>query len=183
MRIVALVGSIRRGNTYAMVEAACHALADADVELIHLKDVNLKMCDGCLSCDDAGECHIDDEMHSIIKRVVEADGFIFGTPARWNLLSGELKVFFDRLNPLAMPGSLKDKKAIIFSVGQSEGEEVASIRNAANSVKCFCDSAGIEVIDIVTAEGCLESQDLISKHPDVLELCKLSAHKLLASIK
>jgi multimeric flavodoxin WrbA len=183
MRIVALVGSIRRGNTYAMVEAACHALTDADVELIHLKDVSMQMCDGCLACDESGKCHKDDEMHTLIKRIVKADGYIFGTPTRWNLLSGELKVFFDRLNPLAMPGALKDKKAIIFAVGQTEGEEAESIKNAANSVKSFCDSAGIQIIDIVIAEGCLEANDLISKHADVLESCKAAAHKLAKSIK
>jgi len=184
MRILAVVGSTRRGNTYAMVEAAAHALTarDCDVELFHLRDLNLLMCNGCLSCDENGECNIDDDMKKILPDVLQADGFILGTPARWSLLSGELKVFIDRLNPLAAPQSLKGKKAIIFSVGQTEGEEAKSIQSAADSVKYFCENAGIEVIDIVTKGGCLNQDDLISNAPETLKTCKQSAAKLLNAL-
>lgn len=182
MRIVAIVGSVRRGNTYAMVEAACHALEDAEVELIHLKDIDVHMCDGCLTCDESGDCHIDDSMVDILTRMKEANGLILGTPSRWSLLSGELKVFLDRLNPLAVPESLKGKKAIILAVGQTEGEEAESIREAANSVGAFCDNAGIKVIDTIVAEGCLAQNDLITNHPEVLGACKDSALKLYDAI-
>ncbi len=105
MRILAIVGSARRGNTYAMVEAATHELSAkaCDVELIHLRDIKLEVCDGCLACDEEGKCVIEDDMEKILPDVAQADGFIFGTPARWSLLSGELKVFIDRSNPLAAP--------------------------------------------------------------------------------
>lgn len=182
MRILAVVGSYRRGNTYAMVESACHALKDCEVELIHLKDLDIKFCDGCLACDDTGVCTIDDDMSTFLPEVEKADGFIFGSPARWSLLSGELKVFFDRLNPLAAPEKLKGRKAIIFTVGQTEGEEAESISLAAESIKNFCENAEIEVVDIVTAEGCLNSEDLISTHRDYLELCKSSASKLYKAL-
>lgn len=182
MKILAIVGSKRRGNTYAMVEAGCHALKDSEVELLHLKDLNILSCDGCLQCDDTGKCHIEDDMSNIINRIANADGFIFGTPARWSLLSGELKTFFDRLNPLAMPEKLSNKKAIIFSVGQTEGEEAESIKLSAESVKYFCENAGIEVVDVVLAEGCANNEDLISKLPNILDVCKKSAMKLQNSL-
>jgi multimeric flavodoxin WrbA len=182
MRIVAIVGSNRRGNTYAMVEAACHALNDSEVELIHLKDLDIKPCDGCLTCDESGACHLKDDMDKIIPRMKIADGFIFGTPARWGLLAGELKVFFDRLNPLALPQALKGKKAIIFAVGQTEGDEATSIENTVKSIKYFCENAGIEVIDTLSAYGCLTPNDLITKKPEILSKCKSSAKKLFKSL-
>jgi len=182
MRIIAIVGSVRRGNTYAMVEAACHALKDSEVEFVHLKDTEIKLCDGCLTCDKTGKCHIKDAMTDLLPRIKAADGFIFGTPARWSLLSGELKVFFDRLNPLALPQGLKGKKAVIFSVGQTEGEEAQSIRLAARSVKYFCDNAGVEVVDTVLAEGCLEPDKVISRHKDILEKCKKAGLKLARKV-
>ncbi|MFX0199039.1 MAG: flavodoxin family protein [Candidatus Hodarchaeota archaeon] len=182
MRIAAIVGSNRRGNTYSMVEAGCHALTEAEVELIHLKDLDIQMCDGCLACDESGKCHIDDDMQGILKTILESDGFIFGTPARWSLLSGELKTFFDRLNPLAVPELMRGKKAVIFAVGQTENEEAESIELAANSVHNFCDNAGIDVIEKVIAEGCLESDDLMRKHPDILKECKKAAVKLMNSL-
>jgi multimeric flavodoxin WrbA len=182
MRIIAIVGSVRRGNTYAMVEAACHALKDSEVEFVHLKDTEINLCDGCLTCDKTGTCHIKDAMTALLPRIKAADGFIFGTPARWSLLSGELKVFFDRLNPLAMPQALKGKKAVIFAVGQTEGEEAVSIKLAARSVKYFCDNAGIEVVGTVLAEGCLEADKLITRHKDVLEKCKKTGLRLAHAI-
>lgn len=182
MKVVAIVGSNRRGNTYSMVEAACYALEDFDVELIHLHGLITNTCDGCLSCDNTGECHIQDPMQDIINSVRKADGFVFGTPARWSLLSGELKVFFDRLNPLAVPESLSGKKAIIFAVGQCEGEEAESIKSAARSVKYFCDNAGIKVIDTVIAEGCQQPTDIVTKHPEVLDKCKKSAIRLAKAL-
>ncbi len=182
MRILAVVGSIRRGNTYAMVEAACHALNESDIELIHLKDLDFKMCDGCLSCDESGLCTYDDDMSRLLDDVKKADGFIFGTPARWSLLSGELKVFFDRLNPLAVPELLKGKKAIIFAVGQTEGEEAESITIAADSVKAFCDNAGIEVVDTVIAKNCLEADSLITNNLVILDKCRNSAINLYKSL-
>ncbi len=184
MRVLAIVGSSRRGNTYAMVEAATHELTakDCDVELIHLRDVKLEVCDGCLECDAEGKCVKDDDMRELLPDVARADAFIFGTPARWSLLSGELKVFFDRLNPLAAPQTLKGKKAIIFAVGQTEGEEAESIKLAADSVKYFCENAGIDIVDIVTAKGCLNKDDLISNFPEILTSCKKSANKLYEAL-
>jgi len=183
MRIIALVGSSRRGNTYAMVESACHAInSECDVELIHLKDIKIRFCDGCLSCDKTGRCHIDDSMKDIIKSVVAADGLIIGTPARWSLLSGELKVLIDRLNPLAVTQKLKNKKAIVFAVGQSTPEQDNSVKLAGNSVVNFCNNAGIKVVSRVFAFDCVGSNDLIEKAPEVLKRCKRAAKKLLKSI-
>jgi multimeric flavodoxin WrbA len=182
MKIIAIVGSIRRGNTYTMVEAGCQQLKDCDVELIHLKDISINICDGCLKCDETATCHIDDDMSDLVQRIKHADGFIFGTPSRWSLLSGELKVFFDRLNPLAVPELLAGKKAIVFAVGQSKGEDIETIKLAAESVKHFCDNAEIEVIDTVIASDCLQPEDLITKHVDILDECRKSADKLFSSL-
>lgn len=183
MTVIGIVGSLRRGNTYTMVEAGCQTLTDCEVELIHLKDIDLTLCDGCLECDDTGRCHYNDNMSKLIERIKKADGFIFGTPARWSLLSGELKTFFDRLNPLAVPELLSGKKAIIFSVGQSKDEDVETIKHAADSVRFFCENAEIEVVDTVIASDCLQAEDLISKHPEFLKDCKAAAVKLYEAIK
>ncbi len=182
MRILGIVGSTRRGNTYAMVESGCNALKDCEVVLMHLRDIKIQPCDGCLSCDQDGKCVIDDEMNAILPAITKAQGFIFGTPSRWSLLSGELKVFLDRLNPLAVPEILKGKKAIIFSVGQTKGEEAESIRLAVDSVRFFCDNAKIEVVDTVIAEGCVGPEDLIMDYPEILDRCKQAALKLYQSL-
>lgn len=181
MKIIGIVGSRRKGNTYTMIETAISKLTDVEAEIIHLdKDFNL--CDGCLICDNTGECKFNDYISVIVKKMADADGFIFGTPSRWGLLSGELKGFFDRLNPLAVPKALKGKKAIIFAVGQCEGEDAESIRLAADTVEYFCDSAQIQVVDKLVIGGCLNPSDLIDK-PEELGICREKALLLVEALK
>jgi multimeric flavodoxin WrbA len=182
MRVMAIVGSSRRGNTYAMVEAACHGLKDCETQLVHLDGAGIRPCDGCLTCDTTGECHIQDRMQELLPGLTAAQGLIIGTPARWSLLSGELKVFLDRLNPLAALEQLKGKKAIILAVGQTEGELAESIDLAARSVRFFCDNAGVEVVDTVLATGCLRPDDLITKQAPLLGRCKAAAQRLHESL-
>jgi multimeric flavodoxin WrbA len=183
MKILGIVGSCRRGNTYSMVEAACGAINDCDVQLLHLKDYKISFCDGCLSCDTKGVCHISDDMTNLIDIVKETDGLIIGSPARWGLISGELKTFFDRLNPLAIPELLHGKKAILFSVGQSKDGEITSIENTIRSLTFFCENSGIMVIDTLSVTECLRYDDLFVNKNHILNECKLSAKKLLNSIK
>jgi multimeric flavodoxin WrbA len=177
-KIVAIIGSLRKGNTHAMVAAACAALPFADVDMIHLGTLKMQMCEGCLTCDADGQCRLYDDMQYIIPRMRDAQGFIFGTPSRWSLLSGELKVFMDRLNPLAERHLLRGKKAIIFAVGQATGNKTYSIQLAADSIRMFCDNARIEIISEVIAQGCLSPDDILTKQPDILKRCQSAAIEL-----
>jgi len=182
MKILGIVGSNRRGNTYSMVEASCNSINDYDVELIHLRDYKISFCDGCLCCDTKGKCHINDDMQILIEKIKKADGFILGTPARWGLMSGELKTFLDRLNPLAVPELLNGKKAILFSIGQSTEEDLSSIENALTSLEYFCNNAGIEVIDKLLISDCLGSNDLIKKKQEAIKHCSEFTKKLVESL-
>jgi len=184
MKIVSIIGSTRRGNTFAMVNAASKAICnDAEVEILMLGDMTYTFCDGCLQCDETGECHIDDDMNSAVEKIKAADGLIIGTPARWGLMSGELKTFFDRLNPLASPELLAGKKAIAFAVGQSEEDtdDAESVRLACASIETFCENADIEVVDRVCVYDCLEKND-IDGNSKAFKQCEAAAIKLLGAL-
>jgi len=184
MNIIGLVGSSRRGNTFTMTNAACDVLrGKCCLQLIHLHEKTIQPCDGCLSCDKTGLCHIKDGMADILPSIADADAFIFATPARWGLLSGELKVFFDRLNPFAAQEGLKGKKALIFVAGQSSQKHGTSLKLARDSVFNFCESAGIDVVESVLAYDCLEPTDIADKAPAALKQCKTAAHKLLDAFR
>jgi multimeric flavodoxin WrbA len=145
-----------------------------------LGDLAYTFCDGCLQCDDTGACHLNDDMKTAIETVKSADGLIIGSPTRWGLLSGELKSFLDRLNPLARPELLSGKKAIVFAVGQSDedSEGAESVKLACASIATFCENADIEVIDKVCAFGCLEEHD-VEDDSKVLQCCMDAARKLV----
>jgi multimeric flavodoxin WrbA len=181
VKIIGIAGSPRKGNTEIMVRKALEGAreAGAETEIILLRELQLEMCDGCLQCDETGKCHFDDGMNEINERLAEADGFIIGTPARWSLLSGNLKVFLDRTNPLAVPERLKGKVAGIIAVGQSpKDEEEQSIQKAAESVEYYCSNAGIEVIGKVLGFNALNEGD-VEKDTEVLEECKKLGRKLI----
>jgi multimeric flavodoxin WrbA len=186
MNIVAIIGSNRKGNTSTMVNHAIKYIESrADVFPIFLGDLNFKPCDGCLQCDETGECHYNDDMAKIIDKIKAADGLIIASPARWGLMSGELKCFLDRLNPLAAPELLSGKKAVVFSVGQSNEEDdgAASIKSSCESVVTFCDNADIEVVDKVLAFGFLNSTDLDETNVFILDQCQRASINLLNSLE
>ena len=179
MKILGIIGSMRTGNTYLMVMSTKEIFKENDIhfETVHLKDLSFNFCNGCLKCDNTGVCYQDDDLNSIVEKIKEADGFIFATPTRWSLLSGEMKTFLDRLNPLAMSELLSGKKAVVFAVGQTN-KESNNVYSAANSIIEFCKNANIDVIDTVLAYECLNNDDVLNKI-DVLENCKLAVKKLI----
>lgn len=183
MKIIGLVGSNRDGNTLRMVSAALDAIGGrGQARLVKLSELSFSPCDGCLECDETGTCHFSDDMSELVEEVESADGLVLGTPTRWGLLSGELKAFLDRLNPLARPESLAGKKAIVLAVGQSEesSEEGASIESACASVATFCDNADVEIVDRVCAYGCLNADDILGR--PVLARCAAAGVRLIESI-
>jgi multimeric flavodoxin WrbA len=184
MKILAVCSGRKNGNSYYMVQKAIGVVPNADslIDVIHVGSMKLFFCDGCLSCDKTGVCHLSDTMSSIIEKIDDYDAFIFATPARWGLLSGDMKVFFDRLNPLATTNRLTGKKAAIFVVGQSEKLDAQSIHLAADSVRYFCENAGIEVVDTVLATDCLNPIDVLSSQ-DILDSCKVVITNLINSVK
>lgn len=184
MKIVSIVGSLRKGNTLSMVEVANKVIApNAEIEIIALGNLSFSFCTGCLQCDETKVCCIDDDMNEVIEKIKIADALIIGTPTRWGLLSGELKCFLDRLNPLATTGELEDKKALIFAVGQSEKgtEDAESVKLACASIETFCDNAGIEVVDSVCAYNCLSENDVLGDKT-VLSACENAARMLINTI-
>ena len=103
MKVVAICGSHRKGNTEWMLKKLLERVEEngAEVELILLRKANVKMCLGCLSCEEGGKdrkgiCKIKDDMNALYPELLAADCLVFGTPAYFELVSGILKNFMDR---------------------------------------------------------------------------------------
>lgn len=73
-----------------------------DVEFISLKDLKIDFCKGCLACQNNKKkgCIINDDMKKVIGKVKQANVLVFATPIYFYAISGQLKTFLDRLNPL-----------------------------------------------------------------------------------
>lgn len=98
MKIIAICGSPRKGNTYSVLNAIKENFPDIDVKILMLKDLNFKMCKGCYSCVLRGEekCPLKDDRDMLIKEFTEADGIIFSSPVYSHMVSALMKNFFDR---------------------------------------------------------------------------------------
>jgi len=182
MKITAITSGRKSGNSKQILRHCVESCQADNLEIAELclSEKKIEYCDGCLTCDEAGKCHKNDDMCKAISDIEDSDALVFISPTRWSLLSGDLKVFLDRLNPLAMPQKLSGKKAIIICVGQSSLREDQSIKHAITSIEYFCDNAGIKVIGSHAVEGCLIPGDVTERDND-LESCARLLSKLTRS--
>ena len=102
MRVLVISSSPRRnGNSRQLAEAALEGAREGghDAELVHLDDHMRHFLRDCRECRDAeGRCTIDDGYEKLLREhVLPADAIVFATPIYWYGVSGQLKVFFDRI--------------------------------------------------------------------------------------
>ena len=107
MKILAICGSPRRGNTEWMLRRLLEEAAalHAETELVLLRQQDIKACNGCLKCEVGGKerkgvCTIKDDMEDLLPKLLQADVIVLGTPVYFEMLSGLLKTFMDRTCPI-----------------------------------------------------------------------------------
>jgi multimeric flavodoxin WrbA len=101
MKILAIHGSplttrstTRKLVTFVLEEAA---EAGAETEMIDLCDFRVTPCTACEGCSFNGICVYEDDVPLLVRRMKEADGIIFASPVYIDNVSGQMKLFFDRL--------------------------------------------------------------------------------------
>jgi multimeric flavodoxin WrbA len=101
MKILAIHGSPRmiRSNTRKLAELVLEGAAEsgAETEMIDLAAHRITPCTSCEGCLYTGTCVFDDDVPALVNRMQEADAVIFGSPVYIDNISGQMKVFFDRL--------------------------------------------------------------------------------------
>ena len=143
MRIVGLSGSPRvGGNTYlVLLEALAAAKAEgADVSLIRVSDYRLSPCNGCMSCFGTKKCINDDDCEKLYQEIVKADGVIMGSPSYFQGVTGQMKIFIDRIGFLALAKGRKD-------FAEKVGGVIAVARRSGVSSTCS------QMITFMTAVG------------------------------
>ncbi|HOT08004.1 MAG: Iron-sulfur flavoprotein [Methanosaeta sp. PtaB.Bin039] len=102
MKILGINGSPRgnRSQTMRLMKAALEgaASAGAKVELVDICQLNIKYCTGCGVCYAQGVCVHEDDFSAVYERLVQCDGFIFGSPNYLRSVTAQLKAFLDRMS-------------------------------------------------------------------------------------
>ncbi len=162
-RILMIVGSRREGNSIHLANNL-KAIFDKNrisSDIIVPGNQKIYLCTGCMDCDKNGVCDFNDDMKANIDKVNNAEVLLFITPTRWNTLSGDLKIFIDRLNPLYSEKKLKDKKMIVLVVGSKSRNEY-STDGALTSLGSFIESAEGKLVYKAFFDNCLNYPDILN---------------------
>ncbi len=129
MRVLGLEGSPREnGNTEKLVKVILEGAAVNGAKTMFYKLINLNIshCLGCFSCRETGVCVTDDDMKRLLKEIQDSDVIILGSPVYMWQVSGQTKLFMDRLVPFIKPDfttRLKGKKAMFMAFTQGNPDE------------------------------------------------------------
>lgn len=161
-RVLIIVGSRREGNSFYLAKQLKSGLNNERIscEIITPGNQKIYLCTGCMDCDQTGVCDFTDDMQDNIKEILESEFVVFITPTRWNTLSGDLKIFMDRLNPLYSSKKLKDKKMIALVIG-SKKKSVYSTDGALSSLGSFADASGMDIVYKEEFNECLKFKDIL----------------------
>ena len=142
MKKVLIISSSLRGGSNSEIlahEAEKGAIAAGnEVEFINLKGKSIKFCIGCLACQKTHKCVQSDDMADLIVKVQNADVLILATPIYYYEMSGQLKTFLDRCNPLfPQTNKFKDVYMITSSYDDDPNASERAINGLKGWIECF----------------------------------------------
>jgi multimeric flavodoxin WrbA len=128
MKVVAFNGSPRKeGNTFQSLKVVCDELEQAgiDTEIVQVGGKVLRGCTSCYGCfkNKNRECVItEDELNDYVKKMIESDGIIIGSPVYFSNVSSETKALIDRAGLVA--------RANDYLFARKVGAAVVAVRRA-----------------------------------------------------
>ncbi len=111
MKVLAINSSPRTGGESRSELMLSHLIdgmrqGGAEVEVINLREYNIKFCLGCYSCwtKTPGICRHKDDMSTVLfPKWLESDIVIYSTPLYYRSFTAQLKAFIDRTLPANLP--------------------------------------------------------------------------------
>ena len=104
MKNIVIINSTPRkgGNSEILANRFAEGALSAghDVRVVNVRELKLGFCTGCMYCQSHDKCVLGDSMNEMCAVVQKADVVVFATPVYYYAVSGQLKTFIDRLNPL-----------------------------------------------------------------------------------
>ncbi len=155
MKNVLIINSTfrRGGNSEALAEQFSKGAVEAghNVQTVNLRDMELIFCVGCLSCLKTGKCVHNDGVNALLPAVQNADVLVFATPVYYYSVSGQLKTFLDRLNPLyGQDNRFKEVYLLTTSAESDKSAMEGTINTVQGWIDCF---DGVKLSGIVYGVG------------------------------
>lgn len=130
----------KRGNSQILADEFSRGARESgnEVREIALRDMDLKFCIGCLNCLKTGKCVHKDGMNEVCEQVSNADILVFATPVYYYGMSGQLKTFLDRLNPLyGGDNAFKEVYLLATSAEDDKHAMDGAIKGIQGWIDCF----------------------------------------------
>lgn len=167
--VLVISSSLRSGsNSEGLAKAAMEGASAAGhkVTWLSLKDKQIGFCKGCLACQNTGKCVIRDDMDEMIGQVRDAEKIVFATPVYYYGMSGQLKTFLDRCNPLYI-ADYKFREIYLITASAEDGDEVYQTTKAGIQgwVDCFPKA---KLAGMVSGGG-INNPKEFTFHPELLE--------------
>ncbi len=193
MKVLGIFGSPRRdGNTDILLEEALKGAQSqgAEVERVYLTDFSITPCRECHSCDQTGQCVIEDDMQKIYPKLLEADIIILSSPIFFYGVTAWAKALIDRTQALwARKYLLKDpllgragkkRKGFFISVGATKGQKL--FEGAILTAKYFFDVLNAEYSGELVFRG-IEAKGEIMNYTDALQQAFEAGKKLVIEMQ
>lgn len=150
MKIIAINGSPRtiRSTTRRLAQFVLDGAAEngAETEMIDLSDLRVTPCTACEGCSFNGICVFEDDVPALVERMKEADGIVFASPVYIDNVSGQMKIFFDRLADAIHYQVLAGKYGCaVATTHTSGGDEVVAYQNHVLNYLAVISAGGLSV--------------------------------------
>ena len=182
MKAVGFTGSPRKGgNTEILVNEILAGASEkgAQTAVYNITELNIKGCNACYSCHDHIGCILKDDMQKLYAEISKADAVVFGSPVYMWQMSGQMKIFIDRLLPFLNPEySFKGDKGkdliLAFTQGQSDS---ASFMQYYESTGEMLEFLGFNIKGLIVAPGMNEKGSVL-KQKDTLNRARMMGRDL-----
>jgi multimeric flavodoxin WrbA len=189
MKVVGFVGSPRKkGNTTTIVNEVLRGAreAGAETKIFDLNALHIRGCQACYKCQTPdGKCVQKDDMAQLYDEIFSADAVVLGTPVFMFQVTGQTKIFVDRLFALLylknaqttdFGNKLKAKKAVtVYSQGQPDVNAFASSFDLHEGVLTFL---GFDVRQRIVGGG-MKTEDAAAGNKAVMEKAYAAGAALL----
>ncbi|MFZ2456879.1 MAG: flavodoxin family protein [Candidatus Altiarchaeia archaeon] len=182
MKAVGFIGSPRKGgSTEILVNEILAGASEkgAQIAVYNVTELNIKGCKACYSCRDRIGCILKDDMQKLYEEINKASAVVFGSPIYMWQMSGQMKLFIDRLLPFQNPGSpLKKGKRkdliLAFTQGQTDS---ALFMPYYESTGEMLEVLGFNIKGLIVAPG-VDEKGGVLKQKDTLKKARMMGRDL-----
>ncbi len=202
-KVLGLSFGRKMGNTDVMIKTALMACekAGCDVKFIHVDDLDIKPCTGCISCvvgmttgNGKGGCPIKDDFKILDEALMACDAVIVGSPTYVLSPTGRFKTVCDRIGPshditfrkatyeegkaagkpaekLPDERSFKKRVGALVSVGGAMTKNWLAFMLP--TMYEFTMSMGIDVVDMHEYHGAMAHEHVLGNAPEMERMTRM----------